>query len=95
MLAAFASAATAASFNCPPPQQINCVPAVKNVGGWSDNGGQTTGNTFVPNNQCANVIPLSGNRQRLLCCYAKCGVFIRDVRARSCTKISESVLDCL
>jgi len=84
----------AATYNCPQPQQINCVPAVKSIAGWHDNGGQMTGNSFTPNNQCANVIRLSADRQRLLCCYEKCGVFLRDVKAATCTKVSESQFDC-
>ena len=92
--ASFSSAAVAGTFICPQPNQINCVPAVKSIAGWHDNGGQTTGNSFTPNNQCANVIKLNAHRQRLLCCYEKCGVFLRDVRATSCSKVSESQFDC-
>ncbi len=94
MLAVFAPPAMAATYTCPAPQNINCVPAVKQIGGWRDNNSQATGNSFGPNSQCANVIPLGPGRQRLLCCYVKCGVFLRDVRAASCTKISESQFDC-
>jgi hypothetical protein len=92
--ASFAMAAIAQTFDCPPPQQINCVPAVKSVGGWKDNNSQATGNSFGANDQCANVIKLAPNKQRLLCCYAKCGVFLRDVNATSCTKTSESQFTC-
>lgn len=88
------TSAVAATYICPPPQQINCVPATMNVAGWQHNGGQMTGNTFAPNNQCANVIRLGPMSQRLLCCYTKCGVFLRDVNARMCTKQSESQFEC-
>jgi hypothetical protein len=94
MLAIGSPAAIAETFTCPQPQQINCVPAVKTVDGWRSNGSQTTGNSFGPNDQCANVIKMSANKQRLLCCYVKCGVFIRDVKATSCTKVSESEFNC-
>jgi len=94
MLAVFAPTAKAETFNCPPPQDIRCVPAVTHIGDWVDNGGQETGNTFGPNNQCANVIHLGANDQRLLCCYTKCGVFLRDVKSSSCEKISESQFTC-
>ena len=53
-----------------------------------------TGNSFAPNDQCANVIKLSASKQRLLCCYVKCGVFIHDVHAKACTKVSESEFNC-
>ena len=89
-----APAGVAATYNCPQPQQINCVPAVKTIAGWRDNGGQMTGNSFTPNNQCGNVVRLSANRQRLLCCYQKCGVFYRDVKAKTCNKVSESQFNC-
>jgi hypothetical protein len=86
--------AVAAVYMCPQPQQINCVPAVMSVGGWQHNGGQTTGNTYSPNSQCSNVVRLGPDSQRLVCCYTKCGVFLRDVRAAMCTKVSESQFDC-
>ena len=86
--------AAAATYMCPMPQQINCVPAVTSISGWQHNGGQMTGNSFGPNSQCANIIRLGPDTQRLLCCYTKCGVFIRDVRARRCAKISESQFNC-
>ena len=73
---------------------INCVPADKTIGAWKDNGGMMTGNTFGPNNQCANVIPLPTGEKRLLCCYTKCGVFLQDVKATECTKTSESEFVC-
>lgn len=94
MPAIMSASAVAATYICPPPSQITCVPALKSVAGWVDNNGQTTGNTFMPNNQCANVIPLGPGKQRLLCCYAKCGVFLRDVEARMCTKVSEREFEC-
>jgi len=92
--ACLATAAIAETFMCPQPSQINCVPAVTTIGPWQHNGGQMTGNTFGPNSQCANVIKLGPTSQRLLCCYTKCGVFLRDVPARICTKVSPSQFDC-
>jgi hypothetical protein len=92
--ASLSLAALAETFTCPAPNQINCVPAVERIGPWRDNGGQETGNSFGPNDQCANVITLSPGRRRLLCCYQKCGVFYRDVKATTCTKVSESEFDC-
>lgn len=86
--------ASADMYECPSPDLIRCVPAVSVFGAWMHNGGQTTGNSFVPNNQCANVIQLSRTQQRLLCCYEKCGVFIRDVKARKCAKLDESTFEC-
>jgi hypothetical protein len=88
------TSALAATYNCPAPAQINCVPAANKVLGWTANGGQMTGNSFAPNNQCGNVDKLSPNTQRLLCCYVKCGVFYLDVKAKSCTKVSESEFNC-
>ena len=93
-LLSLACSANAANYSCPAPNQINCVPVKKVIGPWHDNGGQTTGNAFTPNNQCANVIPLPGGKVRLLCCYSKCGVFLRDVVAKQCTKPSESEFTC-
>ncbi len=93
-LAIGSPSAIAGPFTCPQPQQINCVPAVNSIAGWQSNGGQMTGNSFGPNDQCANVIKLSADKQRLLCCYVKCGVFIRDVESKSCTKVSQSEFHC-
>ncbi len=87
-------ALAATTYHCPNPDQIRCVPSVSFLGGWQHNGGQMTGNTFAPNNQCANVITLSPGQQRLLCCYEKCGVFFRDVRSRQCVKTDESTFQC-
>lgn len=84
----------AASFTCPAPSQINCIPAINSIGGWKANGGQMTGNTFAPNNQCANVIVLPNNANRLLCCYTKCGVFIMDVPFTRCSKVNQSRFIC-
>ena len=84
----------ASRYMCPAPSQINCVPAVATIGPWQANGGQMTGNTFGPNSQCANVITLTPAKQRLLCCYQKCGVFIQDVPAKHCTKLNESAFSC-
>ena len=84
----------ASRYMCPAPTQINCVPAVATIGPWQANGGQMTGNTFGPNNQCANVITLSPDKQRLLCCYTKCGVFTQDVPAKHCTKLNQSAFSC-
>jgi hypothetical protein len=88
------SGANATNYNCPAPNQINCVPAKKIIGGWRDNGSVATGNAFGPNNQCSNVVPLPGGKVRLVCCYTMCGVFLRDVVAKSCTKPSESEFTC-
>lgn len=86
--------AVAETYTCPTAEEVRCVPATSTIGPWQANGGQMTGNTFAPNNQCANVISMGPDTQRLLCCYQKCGVFLRDVRAKSCTKVSESQFDC-
>jgi hypothetical protein len=91
---AFRCGADAANFTCPAPNLIECVPAKKLIGGWRDNNSLATGNAFAPNNQCANVIPLPHGKIRLLCCYTKCGVFLRDVVAKSCTKPTESEFTC-
>ena len=88
------TAAAAGGYVCPPPQDIKCVPAVQTIGPWQHNGGQMTGNTFMPNNQCANVIKTGPTTQRLVCCYAKCGVFLRDVQAKVCRKLSEREFEC-
>jgi hypothetical protein len=92
MVAAY-NVAHAMNFSCPAPSAVNCVPAQSNIAGWKTNGGQMTGNTFAPNDQCANVISLP-NAKRLLCCYTKCGVFIRDVKATNCEKVNESQFVC-
>lgn len=92
--ASWSTTALAATFNCPAPADIKCVPAVNTVNGWTANGGQMTGNSFAPNNQCGNIDKLSANTQRLLCCYVKCGVFYRDVGSKSCKKVSESEFNC-
>jgi len=85
---------SAAEYVCPNPAQVKCVPADTKIGPWAHNGGQMTGNTFAPNNQCANVIPLPGGKSRLLCCYTKCGVFTMDVSHQKCVKTSESNFTC-
>ena len=90
----FAPAAGAANYTCPPANQIGCVPAKKAIGAWKWNGGVKTGNTFAPNDQCANVANLGGGKQRLFCCYVCCGVFTQDVKATECKKISESEFQC-
>ncbi|MBF0360678.1 MAG: hypothetical protein HQK49_06690 [Oligoflexia bacterium] len=84
----------AAEFNCPAPSQVNCVPAVNSIGAWFANGGQATGNTFMANNQCANVIHMSNNQSRLVCCYSKCGVFLLDVPYVRCVKRTQSHFIC-
>jgi hypothetical protein len=84
----------AADFECPAPNAINCVPAVKSIAGWTDNKGQKTGNSFAPNEQCANIIDLPGGKKRLVCCYTNCGVFTRDVQAKSCAKKGQSHFTC-
>jgi hypothetical protein len=89
-----AQVVSAADYTCPAPAQVNCVPATTTIGPWTHNGGQMTGNTFAPNTQCANVIPLPGGKTRLLCCYTKCGVFTMDVPQKQCTKTSESKFSC-
>jgi hypothetical protein len=95
MAASLASAAVAqGGYVCPAPQQVMCVPTVNNIGPWRTNGGMMTGNVFMPNNQCANVITLAPDKQRLLCCYEKCGVFIQDVQAKHCTKVNEREFRC-
>ena len=91
---AIVAAAAAETFMCPQPQQVNCVPAAAQIDGWRTNGGQMTGNSFAPNSECANVVDLGPASKRLVCCYAKCGVFIRDVKATACAKVSESQFDC-
>lgn len=91
----FAQTAQAGSYTCPAANLINCIPASPTVGPWVANGGQMTGNTFAPNNQCANVIQLNPQEWRLVCCYTKCGVFLQDVRANKCEKIGESHFRCL
>ena len=88
------SSAHATIYNCPNPEQIRCVPVVSFVGQWVHNGGQTTGNRFSPNDQCANVISLGALQQRLVCCYEKCGVFIRTVRSTRCSKLNEATFEC-
>ncbi len=90
----FAQFVSAAEYGCPNPAQVKCVPAETKIGPWTHNGGQMTGNTFAPNNQCANVISLPGGKSRLLCCYSKCGVFTQDVPQQKCTKTSESNFAC-
>jgi hypothetical protein len=89
-----AVSAHAEVLNCPAPNLVNCVPAVNNIAGWKANGGQMTGNTFMPNAQCANVIRLGPDNQRLLCCYTKCGVFFQDVRAHRCEKTGPGSFVC-
>jgi len=84
----------AGRYLCPAPDQVRCVPTPTTIGAWQANGGQMTGNTFGPNNQCANVITLTPAKQRLLCCYTKCGVYIQDVPAKHCTKLNESTFSC-
>jgi hypothetical protein len=94
LLLGSARGAGAANYACPAPNMINCVPVKKTIGPWKDNGGMMTGNTFAPNNTCANVINLPNGMIRLLCCYTHCGVFLRDVRAKECKKTSESEFTC-
>ena len=93
-LLAFSGTASAALINCPPPSAVNCIPAVNSLLGWTANGGQMTGNSFSPNSQCANLIRLGGGLQRLVCCYSKCGVFLRDIRANRCQKINVGSFVC-
>ena len=92
--ASLTASALAETYTCPAPQEVKCVPAVSSIGPWQANGGQMTGNEFSPNSQCGNVDRLNPDTQRILCCYQKCGVFFRDVKARICTKVSESQFDC-
>lgn len=84
----------AADYTCPSPDQVRCIPAESEIGPWKANGGQMTGNTFAPNNQCANVLQLSANESRLFCCYTKCGVFIQDVQHKVCRKSDQSHFSC-
>jgi hypothetical protein len=86
--------ADAAEYTCPAASAVTCVPVQKTIGAWKDNGGMMTGNTFSPNNTCANVINLPNGMKRLLCCYAHCGVFFQDVQASQCTKTSVSQFSC-
>ena len=90
----FSGTAKATDYFCPPAASVRCVPADSTMGAWIANGGQMTGNTYAPNNQCANVISLSSDTKRLLCCYTKCGVFIQDVKAQTCVKVSEFRFVC-
>jgi hypothetical protein len=80
------AAQAATTYPCPAANLVNCVPTPTNIPPWKANGGMMTGNTFAPNNTCANVIDLPGGKKRLLCCYTKCGVYIQDVPATQCTK---------
>jgi hypothetical protein len=89
-----AQIASAEGFSCPSPDQVKCVPTVNTIGNWKHNGGQMTGNTFAPNNQCANMITLTNQDTRLLCCYTKCGVFFMDVPHTKCKKLSEARFIC-
>jgi len=86
--------AQAAQYNCPAPNAVTCVPAQKTIGAWNDNGGMMTGNTFAPNNSCANLANLPNGMKRLFCCYTKCGVFLQDVQANRCTKNGVSQFSC-
>jgi len=86
--------AAAAEYNCPAANAVNCVPAQTTIGAWKSNGGMMTGNTFAPNNTCANVTTLPNGKKRLFCCYAHCGVFLQDVQANQCIKTSESQFSC-
>ena len=86
--------ANATEYVCPAPSAVNCVPAQNQMGPWKANGGMMTGNTFAPNNICSNMDKLPNGQTRLLCCYVKCGVFYQDVKARQCTKLSESTFSC-
>jgi hypothetical protein len=81
-------------FNCPGPNQVNCVPAVNTIGNWTHNGGEETGNTFAPNDQCASVIALPNQDSRLFCCYTKCGVFLMDVPYTKCKKLGSRRFVC-
>ena len=62
LLAVFAPAAMAATYTCPAPQSINCVPATSTINGWKANGGQMTGNSFtvvglaVTRNRCFSPV---------------------------------------
>ncbi len=91
---ALAQETAAQTYVCPSPSSVKCVPADLEIGGWRHNGGQMTGNSFTSNNQCANVISLGGGKERLFCCYKKCGVFIRDVKSSRCSKIGASRFRC-
>jgi hypothetical protein len=86
------SGAMAQTYSCPPPDMIGCVPTPPVIGDWRNNGGIKKGNSFA--SSCANVVGLPGGMQRLLCCYANCGVFIRDVRASNCWKVNEAQFSC-
>lgn len=91
-----AGVAQAQTYKCPAPDLVKCVPTPTPIhtptpppGGsiWKANGGAMTGNTFLPNNQCGNMQKLPNGKQRLVCCYTKCGVYTLDVPAAPpCTK---------
>jgi hypothetical protein len=85
--------ASAEVYSCPSPTLVKCIPTVNTIGTWTHNGGQMTGNTFAPNNQCANVITLPNQDSRLFCCYTKCGVFFMDVPYK-CRKLSQVRFAC-
>ena len=86
--------ASAAQFFCPTQRKVNCVPAMTRIGDWFANGGETTENTYMSNNQCANVIAMPNNSSRLVCCYTKCGVFLLDVPFQNCVKMDQSHFNC-
>jgi hypothetical protein len=88
--AAAAPVPSVTTFVCPSPDQVKCIPTdsvlMTPSGEWQANGGQMTGNTFAPDNQCANMIALPNSQTRLVCCYTKCGVFLLDVPYAQCIK---------
>ena len=81
-------------FSCPSPTLVRCVPTVDTIGNWNHNGGQATGNTFSPNDQCSNVITLPNQDSRLFCCYTKCGAFFQDVPFTKCRKLGSRRFAC-
>ncbi len=96
-MAVFADAGRG-EFKCPAPHEVKCRSYAESVGAWTQNGGArvSANTTFLPNNQCANVIPINENgmSSRLLCCYKECGVLYQDVKFRDCKKVSVSEFRC-
>ncbi|XXQ33979.1 Uncharacterized protein PBTT_04442 [Plasmodiophora brassicae] len=92
--AVLVSLSVATDFTCPQPSQIHCAASPTAIGNWKANGGQSAVTGFVPNAECANVIPLAGGLSRLFCCYTTCGVFYQDVPYTGCSKTSQSTFTC-
>jgi len=82
------------TYNCDSPSTFLCFPGPSAAGGWTANGGGSHVTDFMPNNQCANVIPLGNGYSRLFCCYTPCGAFYQDVPYPTCVKTSTSSFTC-